>query len=223
MASEVDIANLALSALGDSATVASLNPPEGSPQAERCAKFYPLARDSLQEEFIWSFCIRRKQLALISAWEGSQWAYAYAVPAEMLRPLSVVTVGSSSDQVSDGGFQDGMPFALEARNTGQVEGRQTAQMMLLTNCPDAELRYTVKVSDTTKFTAKFVEAVYWKLASMIAGPVLKGDAGVKMTQSCLQVAMAIAGEAAVKDANRSQEQRMGYGGTGHIPAHIRSR
>ena len=42
MASEIDIVNLALSRLGDDATVASLYPPEGSAQAEHGARFYPV-------------------------------------------------------------------------------------------------------------------------------------------------------------------------------------
>lgn len=49
MASEVDICNLALARLGDNATVASIDPPEGSAQAEHCARFYAIARDSLLE------------------------------------------------------------------------------------------------------------------------------------------------------------------------------
>ena len=47
MATEVDICNLALAHLGDDATIASLNPPEGSAQAEKAARFYPIARNSL--------------------------------------------------------------------------------------------------------------------------------------------------------------------------------
>ena len=46
MPSEVDICNLALGHLGDSATVATIDPPEGSAQAEHCARFYPIARDA---------------------------------------------------------------------------------------------------------------------------------------------------------------------------------
>ena len=33
--------------IGDAATVSSINPPEGSAQAEHCARFYPIARDAL--------------------------------------------------------------------------------------------------------------------------------------------------------------------------------
>lgn len=211
MASEVEIANLALSHLGDSATVSSLSPPEGSAQAERCARFYPLARDVMQEEFVWNFCVRRKLLARISGWSSGKWAYAYAVPAEMLKPISVSHPEASSDQVDVMGSRPGAPFQLEGTDTGQV--------VILTNQPDAELRYTVRVRDTTKFSAQFVEALSWRLASMIAGPILKGDAGIKMTQSCLQVAMTLGGNAAVMNANSSQEER-GHGGRGYVPSSI---
>lgn len=211
MASEVEIANLALSHLGDSATVSSLSPPEGSAQAERCARFYPLARDVMQEEFVWNFCVRRKLLGRISGWNSGKWAYAYAVPSEMLKPISVSHPEASSDQVDVMGSRPGAPFQLEGTDTGQV--------VILTNQPDAELRYTVRVRDTTKFSAQFVEALSWRLASMIAGPILKGDAGIKMTQSCLQVAMTLGGNAAVMNANSSQEER-GQGGRGYIPSSI---
>ena len=66
MASEVDICNLALAHLGDSATVASINPPEGSAQAEMCQRFYPIARDSLLEMHNWGFATRRKALAQLN-------------------------------------------------------------------------------------------------------------------------------------------------------------
>lgn len=211
MASEVEIANLALAHLGDSATVASLSPPEGSAQAERCARFYPLARDVMQEDFVWSFCIRRKTLALVANWSSGKWAYAYAAPSEMIRPISVSHPDASSDQVDVTGARPGAPFQLESLDTGAV--------VILTNQPDAELRYTVKVVDSTKFSAQFVDALSWRLASMLAGPILKGDAGIKMTQSCLQIAMSIGGDAAVKNANSSQEER-GQGGRGYVPSSI---
>ncbi|NBQ76422.1 MAG: hypothetical protein EBU14_13895, partial [Acetobacteraceae bacterium] len=59
MASEVDICNLALANLGDTATVASINPPEGSAQSEHCSRFYPIARDTLLEMHNWNFSTRR--------------------------------------------------------------------------------------------------------------------------------------------------------------------
>jgi hypothetical protein len=214
MASEVEICNLALAGLGDSATVSSISPPEGSAQAERCARFYPLARDVMQEEFVWNFCVRRKMLALIASWESGKWAYAYAAPSEMIRPISVSHPEASSDQVDAIGGRQGAPFQIESTDTGQI--------VILTNLPDAELRYTVKVTDSTKFSAQFVDALSWRLRSMLAGPILKGEAGMKMTQSCLSVAMSLGGDAAVKNANSSQEER-GQGGRGYVPSWIGAR
>jgi hypothetical protein len=67
VASEVDICNLALGHIGDSATVSSINPPEGSAQAEHCSRFYPIARDSLLEMHNWGFATKRTNLALLSS------------------------------------------------------------------------------------------------------------------------------------------------------------
>lgn len=211
MASEVEIANLALAHLGDSATVSSLSPPEGSAQAEKCARFYPLARDVMQEDFTWNFCVRRKLLALVASWSSGKWAYAYAAPSEMINAISLSHPDASSDQVDVLGGRPGAPF--------QIEGTDTGQLVILTNLPDAELRYTVKVRDSTKFSAQFVEALSWRLASMLAGSILKGEAGMKMTQSCLQIAMSLGSSAAVKNANSSQEER-GQGGRGYVPSSI---
>ena len=77
MASDVGICNLALSRLGDAATVSSIDPPEGSTQADLCATFYPMARDSLLEMHAWAFATRRVDLSLLTA-ETDAWVYAYA-------------------------------------------------------------------------------------------------------------------------------------------------
>ena len=59
MSSEIDICNLALARLGDDATVASIDPPEGSAQAEQCARFYSIARDTMLEMHDWRFATKR--------------------------------------------------------------------------------------------------------------------------------------------------------------------
>jgi hypothetical protein len=43
-----------------------------------------------------------------------------------------------------------------------------------------------------------------------------------MTQSCLSIAMSLGSDAAVKNANSSQEER-GQGGRGHVPSWIGAR
>ena len=99
MSSVVDLCNLALSRLGDSATVASIDPPEGSSQAEHCSRFYPIARDSLLEMHDWKFATRRAPLSELTV-DSFNWAHAYAEPNGALRIISVLDATQSAEDES---------------------------------------------------------------------------------------------------------------------------
>lgn len=192
MASEVEICNLALAHLGDAATVASLDPPEGSAQAEHCARFYPIARDSLLETHPWKFATRRAALAqLTNPW--TQWVYAYAKPADCLRMLAVISPTASNDHMESGTLVP-QPYTVEI-NEDLAE-------VILTNQEDAVLRYVAQVTDTTAFSPLFTMTLSWHLASMLAGPIMKGDVGAAESKRCAQMMMAWLGKAAASDANQ---------------------
>lgn len=192
MASEVEICNLALAHLGDAATVASLDPPEGSAQAEHCARFYPIARDSLLETHPWKFATRRATLAeLTNPW--TQWTYAYAKPADCLRMLAVISPTASNDHM-DYGTLVPQPYTVEI-NEDLAE-------VILTNQEDAVLRYVAQVTDTTTFSPLFTMTLSWHLASMLAGPTIKGDVGAAEAKRCAQMMMAWLGKASTSDANQ---------------------
>lgn len=182
MASTVEICNLALSNLGDSATVASIDPPEGSAQAEHCARYFPQALASIQEDHDWSFCLRRGALTAVTN-PTSTWQYAYAAPSGMIRPVAVLSPTATDDYSMAstngiGGLYAPQPYAMETDSNGN--------RIILTNQADAVLRYTVGVTDTTKFSPMFVEALVCLLESKLAGPVIKGDAGRKASKAALQ-------------------------------------
>ena len=63
MATETDISNLALSHFGQDASIDSIDPPDGSVEAEHAQRFLPIARDEILEAFPWSFAKRRATLA----------------------------------------------------------------------------------------------------------------------------------------------------------------
>ena len=73
MPSAVDICNTALSHIGDSANVSSIDPPDGSVQASYCKTFYPIALSSLLEMATWGFSTKRVALAAVdnpsSTWQ----------------------------------------------------------------------------------------------------------------------------------------------------------
>lgn len=186
MSSEIDICNLALARLGDAATVASIDPPEGSAQAEHCARFYPIARDSLLEMHAWRFATKRATLALLSA-DSYNWGYAYAQPSDTLRLLAVLPASGASDDDS----QDYEP-----------ETDANGDQMILTNLEEATLRYTFRLTDTTRFSPLFVDAFAWLLASHIAGPILKGDAGAAAAKACYNAFLSVLALAKTSDANQ---------------------
>ena len=182
MATEVDICNLALAHLGDDATIASLNPPEGSAQAEKAARFYPIARNTLLEVHTWNFAAKRGNLAL-TANTLDQWDYAYVAPADMMTPVAVISPTAQNDyatRMSSGDTPGGItsnysPTIVAGQYTPQqfaVEGT-----LIYTNQENAMLRYQAAVTDASAFSPLFVITLSWHLASMLAGPVIKGDQG----------------------------------------------
>ena len=68
MASVVAICNTALSHIGDSANVTSIDPPDGSAQAGYCATFYPIALSAILEMASWGFATARSTLAALMPW-----------------------------------------------------------------------------------------------------------------------------------------------------------
>lgn len=186
MASEVSICNLALSHLGDVATVSSIEPPEGSAQAEHCAIFYPQARDTLLEMHAWTFATRRVPGAVLATPSWS-WRYAYAVPNDCLKVLSVIPY-----------YAD---MFLESEDY-QVEGAADGTRILLTDLEGASVRYIHRLTDPSKFSPLFVDALAWLLASHLAGPIIKGDTGAAAASRCFQTFRVQFGSAAASDANQ---------------------
>lgn len=225
--SEVTICNLALSHLGDTATVVSIKPPDSSIQAQLCARFYFAARNALLEMAAWGFATRRVALAQVTnptlalaqaadpTAECGSWRFAYALPSGVINVLAVLPATAPSDYEAWLGpveqdhfppFPQGylpvpgapvytpQPFACES----QADGSQ----IILTNVCNAVLRYTGLVEDTTKFSPLFTLALSHLLASQLAGPLIKGDAGMSAAEQQLQLFNALKGQASASDANQ---------------------
>lgn len=201
MASEIDIVNLALARLGDVANVSSIDPPEGSAQADHAARFYPIARDGLLDLIDWKFAIRRVDLAVLDT-DVHGWAFSYAKPANCIKILAVLPQNAGQDQASEA-------YETETNDLGAE--------IILSDTEQAVARYTYRVTDTGKFPPLFVEGLSWLLASHLAGPVLKGNEGEKAAQTCYARAVFIAGQAAKNDANQRKVRPT------HTPAWIANR
>ena len=173
MSSEIDICNLALGYLGDDATVSSLYPPEGSAQAEHCARFYPIARTALLGLHHWNFATRRVPVAKLSAAPPSGFLFAYAVPADLVTAIAVLDPNNTDE------------FNPDKFSTYIIESLSDGTKVIYTNQDGAVLRYVADVDDPTKFDPSFVEALSWLLASKLAGPIIKGATGAGMARECM--------------------------------------
>jgi hypothetical protein len=168
MANEVDIVNTALGHLGDSATVASISPPDGSAQAGRAAVFYPIARDQMLQRFPWSFATRRATLQAISNSEQpTSWLYSYAKPSGCLQIHNVFP---------EAHINDGQARYVEY----ECEILSSGTQVIYSNLANASIKYTAAVTDTTAFPPLFTAALARLLASMLAGPLLRGKTGASV-------------------------------------------
>jgi len=204
------LCNLALSYIGDTAAVTSVFPPDGSPQAAHCSRFYPVARDSLLESGQWSFASRRVALTQVTN-TMTEWAYAYAVPADLLAALVVTPVGVDDDYRAGSIFDSQaqgtfslVPSGLPVTRRFVIEADALGNRTLYTDEPEAQLRYVSKVTDTDLYPALFQQALAWTLASMLAGTIIKGEAGAAESRRCQQMAAFYTAKATPADARQRE-------------------
>lgn len=205
--SELDICKLALSHLGDTANITSINPQDGSVQSALCQRFYPMARDALLEMHSWGFNTKRTKLSPLVN-KSTEWDYCYAAPSDVLNVISVLPENAADDNSTS------IPLSysnIATINAGQgmytpqqfsMEAYDDGTSVIYTNSPNATLRYNAKITDTTVFSPLFTTTLSWLLASYLAGPLVKGDAGAGMAQACYKVFLTQKGMATTSDANQ---------------------
>lgn len=158
MASVIDICNTAIGHIGETANVSSIDPPEDSAYAERCARFYPLARDVTLESFNWSFARKRKALSALAD-NASGYEYAYQLPSDCLKPRHLLPEDFTKEHEQG-----------ESREY-YIEGD-----ILYSDEASPTLIYTYRQTLTAKYSPLCVEAIAFRLAAYLAGTVVKDEA-----------------------------------------------
>lgn len=190
MGTVVDACNVALGLLGDRATLTSIDPPEGSAQADHCARFWPKARDEALAAEDWTFASAYAALTALTD-ENARWTYAYALPSDFL---------VARELVYSGGAVVLFDFNSPRFEMGTTE---TGQRVIFSHGELITLRYTRQVLNPTRYPPGFSSALEYLLAAYLAGPVVKGKAGANMMQVMRTVYTRLKSEAAVTDANQS--------------------
>lgn len=222
MASVVDICNLALSHIANSAEVTSIAPLDGSAEADHCARFYPIARDICLESHMWSFATARLYLSQLATNPQSDvWAFAYGLPNEMIRPIAVLLPGNTGSTVATPQTyvitnpaltppavqMESQPYLLETNADGTG--------IIYTNVEDAQLKYIYRQTDPTRFTPMFTSALSTMLGSFLAGPLTKD---IRLKEGLKKIAInELADAAAFNKAQKTNTYR------DFTPGHIAAR
>jgi hypothetical protein len=204
MATDVQICNMALSHIGFSTQIASVNPPDGSVEAGRCAVFYAQARRELIELKPWTFATRRAELAPVTN-VSKQWCYAYELPSDCLRPYRLepampmapfdfncdvegYVAPYNSDSVS----------AMRERESPSFEIDQTT---LYTNIETPVLVYSFDPVDPVRYPPLFVSAFSLLLGAYLAGASIRGTEGAALASRLRELAVSAVDTAAESNAN----------------------
>jgi len=221
----VSICNMALGHLGRSTQpIQNVFPPDPNTEARQCNLWYDQARQEVLELYDWKFARSRITLNLHSDPPPIEWAYRYAMPANVLafrgfwNPLSNATLGGltsipnvGGDVLYSQGFWNGyygdlsnaVPYLLEL----SLDGNETT---ILCNVPGAIGVFTADQTIVQTFSPGFINTLSWTLASKIAYPI---TSKLNLAQECDKAAARAFQIASGADANQqvSEAPRDGYG------------
>lgn len=212
---DTDICNLALSRIGQAARVTSISPPDDTTEAKLCAKFLPLARNTLTELHQWSFATKRVALTpTATSSEASSYDFAYELPDDWLDIIAVIPSTATDDYAQPGVWVDAsgeLPTQFQASQVVQytpvdyaIEQDSTGAQVLYTDLENAVLRYTAYVTDFNLYPPTLIEAMSWYLAGQLAGALMKGKEGADMARFCSQTAMSFLAQAREGDSAMRQ-------------------
>lgn len=187
MASVIEICNIALSRLGNSRTINSLQ--EQSKEAGLCSLHYDSAREEVLSDFNWNFATKRVVLADTGKAPGD-WQYAYRYPTDCLRITEIMVPGMRN-------APERMKIQYEVGSDAEGTGK-----LIYTDQADAELKYVAKVTDPNMFDALFRSALSWKLAGEIGMPL---STAPTLVQNALTMYAQIIRSAGSHSMNESQE------------------
>lgn len=189
--SKIQIYNFALVNLGMGKIFST---DTSDPRLIACELFYPQALEDTYAEGTWSFATVKEQLALVSTTDDAGvvgWDYVYAYPPKAAK-VDYVFSEANVDYREEQDFE--IVFLADQN-----------KKVVCSNEASAYQEYTYIVEDTTIFSAKFVVALSFKLAALIA-QTLTTDPGI--VQAMQQNASMIIQEAKRLDfKNKPKEKK----------------
>jgi len=235
MASQVDIVNRALLAIGAQATVSSINPSDGSTEADAASVLFTPTFEMLARTAQWNCLQNQVFLSLLQAAPGTPenvsgtamptpaqpWLYGYAVPADYIRAKRILPnlTNTTSAALPTGGAIAGYLF-LPGDEAGRyqislsLDANNNPISILLCNLSQAQLLYTSNQPNPQFWDPGFQAAMVASLAAALV-PALSLHMPLMQAQTAIANRMIEA--ARVQDAN---EERVSQD---HTPDWLRAR
>lgn len=209
----IAVANEALALLGEKSNVTSLEPPNNSAQAQLAARFLPASRAWTLQQHPWTFATHRVAAVAVEN-TVSTWAYAYAVPPDLLHPTKVLDPAATDDlqvrssKVSDKYSRRLTQEPLEpASQPFQIEADAQGYRVLRTDQQNAMLVYIAGNVPFEAWDPAARQACIYKLASLMCGDTLKGKTGIAVSREMLQMALIEVAKAASINAEYQKDVR----------------
>ena len=163
MTSEVSICNQALSWLGGKRII-SLG--DGTTEANLCLANYENLRDVVLEARAWTFAVTRLQLAKLSAVPVFGFRAAFAISPDIITVLQASRAAAGISITTGPGSRGSLGNGDEQRTLWQREGQTIV-------CDEEAMfaRCILRITDPTKFSPGFTQALAARIAREIALPL----------------------------------------------------
>lgn len=161
MPTDVELVNVALRKCGARRVMALT---DSVPSAGIAADILANERDELLRSSTWNFATTRTQLAASSTIPVFEWAFAYPLPSDFMRIISV------HDNSRGGGD-------LKYRMESVLQADGSSVICVLTNASaPIYLRYVKTVTDVNTMSPSFRDALVLRMAKIFAVSVAKSNA-----------------------------------------------
>jgi hypothetical protein len=194
---EVDISNTALDLIGHAKRITDLAPPDGSAEAAICAEHYTDCVNELLDSHDWNFATVKRALVALDESDDPAWDYCYELPAGLLRVISIIPSDATDNHYT---AMAAVPVDYE------IHADSDDVVRIYTDLEDAWIRFVKYVTNPGLFSPTFLEALQWKLASRIAGPIIKGTEGASERDRCTGQYMMAMAKATTRDARQQRRE-----------------
>ncbi len=190
MASKTQIANVAIARIGASKQISNVDTDKGR-EAITARLFFDDDVKYVLRDFPWPFATAYTTLALVSGTASvpanNDWQYAYRMPSDCLYARRIATTEGRNSA-------NPPPFRV---------GRDAQGKLIYTNKVEAQLEFTVNITDSQEFDPMFASMLSWKLGAGLAPSLSR----IKdMADTCMKMYELERSKAAARALNEGQQE-----------------